>query len=419
MSLRTRKVLIALLLLLVLLLLLLVGQCRSNRPQARLPAATVPAPMPVVRERAAPTPPLEPAPVGEERLTAAELTYSPEVAAGAPLVVAWSGPGNSGDFVTIVRPETDPARYGPYRETREGARLEVTAPIEPGDWEVRYVAGRSKTVLARGTLRVRGVDADVTAPAEVVAGAAFTVQWRGPNHTGDYVTVVPEGTPDGQYRSYAETAKGTTLTLTAPIDAGEAEVRYVTATGAKVLARRSVRVKVAALTLAAPTEAVAGSRVEVTWTGPRNAGDYLTIVPKGMRDGWHANYTDAGKGSPLAVMAPIEPGAAEIRYMSGQGARVLARREIALVAARITLRPPGRAAAGTGVAIEWTGPSHAGDYLTVVPKGAKDGAMFRMTNTTAGSPAKVDVPKERGVVEVRYMSGQGNRVLARAEFELH
>lgn len=419
MSPRTRKALSALLLLLLALaLLLFIGPCRNTRPPASMPTATVPAPVDVVREAATPVPPVNAAPVVEERLTAATLAFPPEVDAGAPLPVTWSGPGNAGDYVTIVRPASGSSEYGSYRETREGAQLELTAPIEPGSWEVRYVAVRSKTVLARGALVVRAATADVTAPAAVVAGAAFAVQWRGPNRAGDYLTVVPQGTPDGQYRSYAETAKGATLTLTAPIDAGEAEVRYVTGTGAKVLARRAVRVTAASVTISAPAEAVAGSRVTITWAGPRNTGDYLTIVPKGTRDGSYGNYTDADKGSPLAVTAPIEPGAAEIRYMSGQGARVLARRELTLVAATIALRPPARAAAGSRVAIEWTGPNHAGDYLTVVRKGAKDGAMHRMTNTTAGSPAKVDAPGERGAAEVRYMSGQGNRVLARAELEL-
>jgi Ca-activated chloride channel family protein len=141
-------------------------------------------------------------------------------------------------------------------------------------------------------------------------------------------------------------------------------------------------------------------------------------VPKTTPDGQYGNYADAVKGSPLKVTAPIRPGAAEIRYMSGQGAKVLGRRPIAIVAAKIAMKAPGESAAGGVVSIEWTGPNNAGDYFTIVSKASKDGTVFKMTNTARGSPLKVDAPKERGACEIRYMSGQGNLVLARADIEL-
>ncbi|MBL9208842.1 MAG: hypothetical protein JNL92_00140 [Opitutaceae bacterium] len=417
MSSRSRTSVLVILLLLALLALFWFARCQPVTPPEPIRAAARPAVVPVPAD-AAPSPPVTASPAADERLTAATVTFSPEVPAGAAFRVGWTGPDNPGDFVTVVRPDAGPGAFGSYRETREGAALDLTAPDEAGAWEVRYVTGRSRSVLARAALTVKPVAAELSVPGEVVAGAAFTVQWRGPNHAGDYVTVVPRGTPDGQYRSYAETTRGATLTLTAPIDTGEAEVRYVTGGQARVLARQPVRVVAAAVTLTAPVEVVAGSPVAVTWTGPGNSGDYVTIVPKATRDGQYGNYTDVAKGSPLKVTAPIEPGAAEVRYMSGQGARVLARREILLVPAKITLRPPAAGSAGTTVSIEWIGPNHSGDYLTVVPAGARDGAMFRMTSTASGSPAKIAVPKEPGPAEVRYMSGQGNRVLARAPLTL-
>ena len=63
----------------------------------------------------------------------------------------------------------------------------------------------------------------------------------------------------------------------------------------------------------------------VTWTGPDNAGDYLTFAPKDLPDGQYGNYTNTSKGSPLTITAPITPGEIELRYMTGQGAKVLKR----------------------------------------------------------------------------------------------
>lgn len=418
MSSRLRLILILLLLLLAVVALLLFGRCRPERKAAPVGAARIESPSRPVVGPAAPVAPAVLPPEVEERLTAATLVVPGEIDAGAPLAVTWSGPDNAGDYVTVVRPAAGPTEYGSYRETRAGPTLELTAPGTAGAWEVRYVTGRSRTVLARAALEVKAVGARLTAPADVVAGARFEVEWNGPGHAGDYVTIVPRGTPDGQYRNYTDTARGSPLPLTAPIEPGDAEVRYMTGSPARVLARRGLRVVAAQVTLAAPAEVIAGSPVAVTWEGPGNAGDYLTIVPRTMRDGQYGNYTDVAKGSPLRVTAPIEPGPAEVRYMSGQGARVLSRRELVVVPARISLQPPARAGAGTSVSLPWTGPGHAGDYLTVVPRVAKDGAMYRMTSTAGGSPARVDLPPERGPAEVRYMSGQGNRVLARAPIDL-
>ena len=70
----------------------------------------------------------------------------------------------------------------------------------------------------------------------------------------------------------------------------------------------------------------------LTWSGPKNDGDSLTFVPKGLPDGRYAAYADASKGSPVTIKAPAEAGPAEIRYMSGQGARVLARRALTVAA---------------------------------------------------------------------------------------
>jgi Ca-activated chloride channel family protein len=87
----------------------------------------------------------------------------------------------------------------------------------------------------------------------------------------------------------------------------------------------------AEITLEAPEEVTAGTLVSIKWKGPNNQGDYITIVPKSLPDGQYAGYTDAVRGSPLAVECPEEAGPAEIRYMSGQGAKVLARRPLNVV----------------------------------------------------------------------------------------
>ncbi len=74
-----------------------------------------------------------------------------------------------------------------------------------------------------------------------------------------------------------------------------------------------------------------GTPVSITWTGPNNPGDYVTVVVKGPPDGQYGAYTHTSSGSPLTVEAPKQAGEAEIRYVAGQGDKVLARIPIRVV----------------------------------------------------------------------------------------
>ncbi|MSR61329.1 MAG: hypothetical protein EXS08_02620 [Planctomycetes bacterium] len=414
---RRRNTLIALVVILILIVLLLL-RCTRTEPEVPLRDAG-PTPSALAASAAQVPTPIEPA-VREpdEVLTPATLKVPERVTAGAVFSVAWTGPDNRGDYVTIVRSAVADDAYGNYQETRLGSALELTAPVEAGAHEVRYVTGRSHTVLGRAALEVVAAGASLDAADEVVLGAQLSVAWTGPNNHGDYITLVPKEMPDGQYGNYTNTDEGSPLSVSVPTVAGDAELRYMTGQGNKVLARRPLRIVMADVSLSAPNEAMAGSTIEVTWTGPNNSGDYITLVPSATPDGQYGNHTVTSKGSPLPLLVPILPGGAELRYMTGQGGRVLGRRPLEIVAAEVTLSASAEAVAGTTIDVTWTGPNNPGDYITVVSKGTRDGEYGNHTVTSKGSPLPLLIPILAGAAELRYMTGQGGRVLGRRPLEI-
>lgn len=397
----------------LLLALLLVVTCYSRRPAP--PGATprdvgdVPRSAAPATSTTAPSATTQP----EENLTAATLSAPAQVAAGAAFDVAWTGPDNHGDFVTIVQPAAPANENGDYEYTERGPSLNLTAPMQSGGHELRYVTGQSRTILARQSIEVLPVTATVQADEQVMLGAKLSVAWTGPNNKGDYITIVPAAAPDEQYGDYAETEAGSPVELTAPPAAGDAEVRYIAAQGRKVLARRPIRVTMPEVSLSAPDQAVAGSTIQVKWTGPNNAGDYVTVVAAETPDGRYENYTETKTGNPVDLLIPIMTGGAELRYQTGQGNKVLSRRPIQITAAEVKLSADAQCAPGAEVSITWSGPNHPGDYLTIVPAGTPDGQYAAYTETSEGSPLTVVAPKESGDAEIRYMTGQGNKVLAR------
>ena len=344
---------------------------------------------------------------------AATLEANAEAVQGTQVQVAWTGPNNAGDFITVVAASATDGTYENYFFTKAGSPTTLTLPITPGDMELRYMSGQGYKVLGRRPLKITAAGVTLAAAGEAVAGTSVSVAWTGPNNPGDYITLVPKATAEGQYGNYSDTSKGSPLVVTAPIETGDMELRYMTGQGAKVLARRPLTITAAPVSLSAPDDAVAGSVVRVAWTGPNNPGDYVTFVPQAAADGQYENYTYTTQGSPLSITAPIVPGAFEVRYMTGQGAKVLARRPITFIAVKVSLSAPAEAVAGQPIPIVWTGPNYPGDFVTVVPIATLEGQFEGYADTTQGSPVNVTAPKESGAAEVRYVSGQGRKTLGR------
>jgi Ca-activated chloride channel family protein len=410
---RRRNVIIILALILALLALLLFRcSCRAPKTPAATPTAVKSAPIAAPISTAVPAAaPGDKQP--DEVLTPATIKVPTTVQAGAAFPVEWTGPNNRDDFITIVPKDALENAYKDYRLTREGSPLPLTASMDPGEYEVRYVTGRSHKVLGRAAIRVEPVAATLNAPDAAALGSIISVTWTGPNNAGDYVTVVAKNIPDGQYGNYTGTAEGSPLNLTLPPMAGDAELRYMSGQGNRVLGRRTIKITTPDVTLSAADEAIAGSTLTIGWTGPGNSGDYITIVAKEKPEGQYGNYGTLSKAASVAVLVPIEPGEMELRYVTGQGAKVLRRRALRVVAAQITLNAPAEAIAGLPVTIDWTGPNYGGDYLTIVSKNTPDGQYAAYANTSGHSPSKIAAPKVLGEAEVRYMSGQGAKVLAR------
>jgi Ca-activated chloride channel family protein len=238
-----------------------------------------------------------------------------EVGLGTDFVVAWTGPDNDGDYVTIVPAGADEGAYTSYFDTAAGAEGTLVAPTEVGDYEIRYVDGASSQTVA--SIAITVIESAVTLDTvdEVEGGTEFEVTWTGPNGPGDFITVVAEGAGEAEYTSYFYTADGATGTVVAPVPVGDYEVRYVTGTNA-VLASRPLIVTQYVVTLEAPATVEAGASFAVTWTGPNGPSDYITIAPADSPVGTYLNYQYTTEGSPLTLIAPDEPGAYEIRYAS-------------------------------------------------------------------------------------------------------
>jgi Ca-activated chloride channel family protein len=149
-----------------------------------------------------------------------------EVEAGSQFEVAWNGPNGSGDYVTIVAVGADRWTNESYFYTRDGSPGTLVAPISPGAYVLWYVPGSETAPTATSPITVRPYVVTLDAPDEVDAGAQFEVEWTGPDGPSDYITIVPAGSAEGTYLSYAYTRDGSPATITAPDEPGDYEIWY-------------------------------------------------------------------------------------------------------------------------------------------------------------------------------------------------
>ncbi|MGL4610703.1 MAG: hypothetical protein ACRCYY_13650 [Trueperaceae bacterium] len=237
-----------------------------------------------------------------------------EIRAGANFQVEWTGPNGESDYITLVPAAADDV-YDDYEYTSSGSPIELTALLTLGQYELRYATDRSDDtgkVFARIPVEVlEAVPVFLQAP---LGGSKFEVEWAGPNNDSDFITIVPVGADEADYEDYEYTKNsGNPLELTAPLTAGDYEVRYVNDNEDKVLGVFPVIVTEATATVTAPSEVAAGSNFEVEWTGPNNDTDDIQLFDD-ENSTTYVNLND--DGDPVTLTAPIDVGVYEIRYYS-------------------------------------------------------------------------------------------------------
>lgn len=346
----------------------------------------------------------------------ASVKAAPSASVGGELEVRWSGPNGAGDFVSIDAAGSPDATYGPYAYPSAGNPLKVKVPDQPGQYEVRYHAGSSGyKVLAKAPLEVTDVTASLEAAASVEAGGTIKVAWKGPNHNGDFVSIDPAGAPDGTYGNYDYPSNGNPLVLKAPDAAGDYVLRYHLADSYRVLASRPLSVGGVSAKLEFPAKVRAGSTLAVNWAGPGNKGDFISIDKTGANDSTYGNYDyPQAAGKPVQIQVPDEPGDYLVRYHLAASYGVIGSAPLTVEAVTASLTAPAQAAARSVFTVNWKGPDNPGDYITIVAPTAKEGTYGSSNGyTQRGNPVRLEAPREPGNYELRYLTGQSYRTLAR------
>jgi Ca-activated chloride channel family protein len=157
--------------------------------------------------------------------------------------VAWTGPDNAQDYLSIAADGSAAQEYISWAPTSAGSPVLLRTPSSAGAYEIRYVLGSDGEVLARQPLKVLRAAVHIEAPRSVEAGTRFAVTWRGTAGPGDLIAVVRAGTKGRKWFDFAYVDQAASVTLAAPFRPGSYEVRYISGDELRTLAEAPLRVR--------------------------------------------------------------------------------------------------------------------------------------------------------------------------------
>ena len=342
---------------------------------------------------------------------AAPTLESPATAnVGSELTFTVTNPGNPRDFVTVVPKTEREGGYQAYVYVDKGGTLKLVMPPTPGDYELRMLGASSPyATIVKKPLKLEAVSATLDFPQQVEAGRKFQVMWTGPKNARDFIGIGDASQP---YLSYVYVNEGSTLNFTAPDKAGAYAIRYFLASGNKVIAEKPITIGGVSASVTAPASVGVGANFKITWQGPNNPRDFITVVKAGTPEKRYEAYAYTSTGNPVQLRAPEQAGDYEVRYLTGQTNSTLATAKVTVTAANASLNAPATAIAGGSFEVTWTGPNNSRDFINLVPLGARDGESGSWAYTNYGNPAKMRAPIKPGDYELRYSLGQSYATLA-------
>ena len=355
------------------------------------------------------------------------------VAPGGALTASWTAPvGQSAqDWIALYR-VGDPNTAFLWFQYTGGAtagNAGLTAPVQPGQYQFRYLLNNTYVDAARSaTITVSATAYTVTAGATSASGGApLSVDWTAPagHSASDWVALVKMGDPNTAYVWWQPTGAGTsgTFNLTAPTTSGDYEFRYLLNGGYTDVAR-SAKVTVSGSAYSVTpggTSATPGGALSVTWNAPAGhpATDWIALYRVGEPNTayvWYQYTTSAT----INLTAPSQPGSYQFRYLLNNGytsAAVSATVTVAGSAYSVTAGAT-TVAAGAALSVSWAAPSvhSAVDWVGLYRVNDPNTVYgwWQYTGAATSGNFNLTAPTQAGQYEFRYMLNNGYTDAARS-----
>lgn len=300
-----------------------------------------------------------------------------------------------------------------------GVWMDTPAVVGPLDLLlVRQEAGGFGRVMARQPVIMVSADPGLTAPDEIGIGEDVVVSWSALVSSENVVGLVGRNGAPTELISCFSVNEKIEGRMAVPPAVAELDLILVDGVTLAVAARHPLLVTEPEANLTAPARVAPGERIKVTWVGPENQEDFVSLAHTGSPDLEYVEWARVEDGNPSLLRAPSVPGEYELRYVDGEKGEIRARAAIEVTAVPIELAAPATATTGIRFEVVWTGPASPGDIISLSKPGAAPNRYLEWASITEGSPLTLAAPSKPGTYEVRYVARNGSEVLAQIPIEV-
>ena len=285
---------------------------------------------------------------------------------------------------------------------------------------MRYVLREGGKTMASAPIEIAEGEVTVSAPETATTGAKFPVSWTGTVNGNDYITIVPQGTEEGEFGNYFVVRDKTENALQAPGRNRPLRSALCPARGRQDTGQHADRNRRArghgnrpgnrAGRLCSPGF-LDGHGFDRRLHGHRAGrpldegefGNYITVRDK--TEGGSARA--GGDGALRGALHPAR-GVQDAGHRDDRGRRARGHR----------IRPRPGARKPTSCALGWTGTVDPGDYVALAPMGSGDDDFSNYFTVRDKAEHDMTAPPTAGLYELRYILREGGRVLARKPVEV-
>lgn len=347
---------------------------------------------------------------------------------GADIIVRWDVAPRGGETIQIVDPNAVGVEPVIVAEAIRSARqMTISAPPEPGLYEIRLVAPPPSTedppqirgnqpsrVLASTALEVVAANISFELEEPIIAGTEFQVRWTGPGAHLDEIRLAAPSDPDDVALDVAG-IRAPVATLNAPTEPGTYELRYWSVATGKALGSQRIEVVAANASLTAPAEVIGGTAMAVEWTGPGQIGDRLVLSDA------TGQVIESARvpifGDPVIFDVPSVAGTYMISYFAQRGTAPLAQTEVLVSEPTVSLSVVNAVDPGEAFEVNWTGPDGRFDEIRLVGP-APERPVLQAMRVGGASALTWTAPEEPGTYVVEYWSGGAGVVLRAVEIDV-
>lgn len=272
--------------------------------------------------------------------------------------------------------------------------------------------------------------ATLAAPEKVEIGQSFLATWEGPGTKQDKITLFAPLGDNGEGKDLRSRRVASAdfdkrqVRFVAPVTPGEYELHYRYGRQGAVIATRAIAVVEASVSLSAPANADIGSTVIVNWVGPGGARDVIELFNPMAENGEGAVLSarrlrgDDFENRKVSIVVPTEPGFYRLRYFNRDDRKVLASREIEVLAMEVSVSAPERVDFGRTFDVTWVGPGTRLDAIEIYDPNGNGGEgrsveRKRLVNGDFdGRSIDLIAPAFAGEYRIRYWSGEDRVALA-------